>query len=240
MVPHAVNRMFRTLVRVKRDIGHWYDSRRLLDEVDGAIAEARRELRGFLHVSLVFTCTEGHVTGNGDQMPWSMVSDVSRTRRMTDGKVAVMGRRTYERLRQHIHFRHAVVLTRGLVSSDRRATMVDMVEDAFQVAASKVANEDEEVFVLGGAGVLSQSVPFADRMYVTLLQAGPVVGDTVMPYDEAVWRPVSTEPCKRVRGDDCDSVFVVQERIGPPPEQVIVDCSGRPSRSEPRFMPHGP
>jgi dihydrofolate reductase len=52
---------------------------------------------------------------------------------------------------------------------------------------------DDECFVIGGAGLFSETLPLADRLYLTVVDAQPA-GDTFMPeFDMSQWRETSSE-----------------------------------------------
>ena len=63
------------------------------------------------------------------------------------------------------------------------------LQDALALAASR---SETEAFVIGGGTLYQQSLPFADRIYLTLVHA-TVAGDTFMPeFDENAFEVIES------------------------------------------------
>ena len=76
-----------------------------------------------------------------------------------------------------------------------------------------MAQDDEEVFVGGGAGVYRQTLGLADRMYLTLLP-DDFEGDTYFPrYDESHWRIRQREVHEPEETDPSRYAFLTLDRI---------------------------
>ena len=86
--------------------------------------------------------------------------------------------------------------------------MFGSVEEACRVDVSG------ELFVIGGSEVYSQALPFADRLYLTMIE-GEFSGDAFFPqWDASRFREISREEFPRGGGRALGFSFVVLERVG--------------------------
>jgi dihydrofolate reductase len=159
-------------------------------------------------VTILAAVARNGVIGAGGGLPWHLPDDLRRFKELTLGHVLVMGRRTYESIGRPLPGRTTVVLTR---QPDWEAGSEDVVVATSVAQALTTASEiDDEVFVVGGAEVYAETLPLADRLELTFVDAEPD-GDTTFPeVDWAGWREVARQPgetwtavtYERVRGAD--------------------------------------
>lgn len=99
-----------------------------------------------------------------------------------------MGRKTYESFGgKPLPQRHNIVVTRDAGYDAGEATIATSIEQAIEKAG-----QVEEVMIIGGASFYEQTLPVADRMYLTEVDA-TVNGDAWFPEFEAEnWRLVET------------------------------------------------
>ena len=132
-------------------------------------------------ISLVVAAAENEVIGRDRALPWYLPADLRRFRKLTTGHVVVMGRLTYEsivaRLGHPLDRRTSVVISSTLHDpGDERVVVAGSVESALAQAACPRG----ELFVAGGESVYRQTLPSADRIYLTRVHA-EVAGDRRMP-----------------------------------------------------------
>ena len=81
-------------------------------------------------------------------------------------------------------------------------------EEAFEVA-----KESDEAFIIGGANVYKQGLNWADRLYITEVQAD-VEGDIFFPeFDKSLWKEIKRERKEKDAENIYDLDFVVYERV---------------------------
>ena len=132
-------------------------------------------------VIIAAVAEENRVIGKGNDLPWHIPEDLKRFKRLTRGYPVLMGRRTFESLLHQfggpLKDRRNVVLTD---SPGAWRTLPD-VETYPSLEQALAAVEDEDrVFIGGGAAVYEQFLGVADRMELTLV-AGSYEGDTFFP-----------------------------------------------------------
>jgi dihydrofolate reductase len=125
---------------------------------------------------------ENRVIGSDNALPWRLPRDMKRFKELTMGHTVVMGRTTYETLDEPLPGRRNVVLSRDPSRSYEGADVVTTLGEAL-----RLAGDDDEVFIAGGAEIYRLALPRADRIYLTVVHA-EVAGDTVFPpFDDSDW-----------------------------------------------------
>ncbi len=129
-------------------------------------------------LSLIAAVARNGVIGKDNQLLWHLPGDMRHFRETTRGKPVIMGRKTWESLPEK--FRPLPGRLNIVVSRDQRyaapgATLAGSLEDAIEIAGNA-----EEAFIIGGAELYRQAMPFADRLYLTEI-AADYSGDTWFP-----------------------------------------------------------
>jgi dihydrofolate reductase len=133
-------------------------------------------------VSLIVAMAKNRVIGANNTLPWHLPADLKRFKALTIGHHIVMGRKTYESIGKPLPGRTSVVVTRN---ADYSAPGV-IVANSLEKAISACGN-DEEIFVIGGAELYRQAIKFADRIYLTEIDAD-IQGDAhFAKFDRKLW-----------------------------------------------------
>lgn len=140
------------------------------------------------HVSLIVAMAENGCIGRDNGLPWRLPEDLRRFKSLTIGKPILMGRRTYESIGRALPERRNLVLTRnrhwqrpGVLAVHSLGHALGCVRDADQLIG------------IGGAEVYRLLMPFARRIYLTLVHA-EIAGDTFFPaLDPTQWVDVECQ-----------------------------------------------
>ena len=139
-------------------------------------------------VSLIVAMARNRVIGAGGRIPWHLPNELQLFKRITMGHPIIMGRKTYESIGRLLPGRTTIIVTR---QSDYRVPGA-IVAHSQDEAIARCRNE-EEIFVIGGGELYRETLPRADRIYLTTVEAEPP-GDTFMPeIDWSAWRETSAE-----------------------------------------------
>lgn len=138
-------------------------------------------------VTLVVAMAANGVIGRGGVLPWRLPADLRRFKADTLGKPIVMGRKTFESIGRPLPGRLNIVLTRCADAlAGHRAAGVTVVEHWDEVL--QAAGVAPEIMVIGGAEIYALSLPMADNLLLTRVEAD-IDGDTRFPpLDAAQWR----------------------------------------------------
>ncbi len=139
-------------------------------------------------ISLIWAMARNRVIGRNNKLPWHLPGDLQHFKQLTMGKPIVMGRRTWESLPGLLPNRRHIVVTR---QSNYQAERAETASDLQQ--AIELAGNVEEVMIVGGATLYKLALPFADQLYMTLVDAD-IEGDTSFPeFDLSLWQEISRD-----------------------------------------------
>ena len=157
-------------------------------------------------ISLIAAVARNGTIGRGGRMPWRLPADLARFKRITLGHTVLMGRRTWESLGRPLVGRRNVVLTRDRSFSAPGCETVHSIDEGRALGG--------ELFVIGGATVYAAFLPFADRLYLTHVDAD-VEGDAAFPrFDPSRWRLVEESEGRVDAANPLPHRFAEYERIG--------------------------
>ena len=116
-----------------------------------------------MRISLVAAMAKNRVIGNGPDIPWRIPGEQKIFRRLTEGGIVAMGRKTFESIGRTLPNRETVVITRQPAYIASGCTIVTSFEAAVEFAAAR----GNELFVAGGAEIYALAIARADRIYLT-------------------------------------------------------------------------
>jgi dihydrofolate reductase len=111
-------------------------------------------------------------------LPWHLPDEQALFKELTLGHVLVMGRRTFDSIGRPLPGRTTIVVTRN-PSWESPSPLVRRAP-SLPAAVDAAGEIDDEVFVVGGAGLYAEALPGADRLALTFVDAEPE-GDTFFP-----------------------------------------------------------
>ncbi len=140
-----------------------------------------------MKISVIVARTLNKVIGKDNAMLWHLPVDLAWFRENTLGKPVIMGRKTYESIGRLLPKRPNIILSRSGFAIDGAYSAISL-EQAVELAKN-FANSDE-IMILGGGELFKQAMPFADKLYLTEIQAN-IEGDTFFEFDETQWQQVA-------------------------------------------------
>lgn len=122
-------------------------------------------------LSLIAALAKNRVIGNNNDLIWKDIpGDMKWFVEKTRGHTVVMGRKTYDSLRvKPLPKRKNIVISRNRDLVLPGCIVVSSVEEAMKAAWNE---HEEEVFVIGGGEIYAQTIDRADRLYLTVIEAG--------------------------------------------------------------------
>lgn len=120
-------------------------------------------------ISLIWAMTKNNLIGKDNDLPWHYKEDLQYFKKTTLNKDVLMGYNTYlsifNRLGHSLPNRNNFVLCNNLTIEDNSITQVTSLDDFI----NEYKNREKEIFIIGGASVYSQTLPVADRLYITMI-----------------------------------------------------------------------
>lgn len=141
-------------------------------------------------VNLIWAEAADRVIGSDGTLPWHLPEDLQRFKTLTMGATVVMGRVTWESLPQSVRplpGRRNIVVTHRTSYDAPGAEVVGSLDEGLRLAG------DGEVWVIGGASLYEQALPFADRVVRTRVHL-QVEGDVHAPVLDESWSMVDRDP----------------------------------------------
>ncbi|WP_346799036.1 dihydrofolate reductase [Halomonas sp. Bachu 37] len=166
-------------------------------------------------IAMIVAMSRNRVIGVDGKLPWYLPEDLKFFKRMTQGKPMIMGRKTFVSIGRALPGRLNIVVT---TDTDFQApgTRVFHDLDAAMALADQQATIDaaEEIMVIGGGEIFQHTLPHAQRLYVTEVDAD-VDGDAYFPpIDPLQWREAQRVAGNPAEGQLCYD-FVIYERTDP-------------------------
>jgi len=132
-------------------------------------------------ISLVVAIGHNNVIGKDNGLLWHLPDDLKRFKALTKGHPVIMGRKTWESLPEKyrpLPGRTNIVITRDVTYEAPGAIIAHSFEEA--CAAAKEVEGSEEICVIGGGEIYRMALPFATRLYLTLVD-DPTPGSVTFP-----------------------------------------------------------
>lgn len=129
-----------------------------------------------MSVSMIAAVGKNLELGKNNNLIWHFKEDMKFFKDTTMGHTVVMGRKTFESLPKALPGRKNIVISSNAEYHANGATVVTSVEEALQIA------DNEEVFVIGGGKIYAEFLPYADKLYLTEIDAECADADTYFPH----------------------------------------------------------
>lgn len=129
-------------------------------------------------ISISVAVAKNNIIGKDNKLIWHISEDLKRFKQITSGKTMIMGRKTFESLPGILPNREHIVVTRDKnfkVDSDK----VKIVHNLDSLI-KEYAHSEDEIFVIGGADIYKQVLPYTHKIYLTKIDKD-FDGDTYFP-----------------------------------------------------------
>lgn len=115
------------------------------------------------NLSLIVAVAENGAIGKNNDLLWHISADLKHFKALTTGHCIIMGRKTYESFpKRPLPNRCNIVITNNMDYREDGCEVVHSVEEAIALC-----KDDEQSFVIGGATVYTQFLPFVDKIFLT-------------------------------------------------------------------------
>jgi len=126
-------------------------------------------------LSIIVAVAHDGVIGVNNTLPWHLPEDLKRFKALTMGHHIIMGRKTYDSLGRLLPGRTTVIVTRNENYKVEGALVANSLE-----AAIALCENDDEVFLIGGAELYQAGLKLAHKLYITEIEL-EVAGDAFFP-----------------------------------------------------------
>ena len=161
-------------------------------------------------ISIIAAIGKNNELGKGNALLFSMPADMKYFRETTSGKTIIMGQKTFESIGRPLPKRLNIVVTRDKNFTHDGVEISHSLEDTLK----KYKNSPEEVFIIGGGQIYAQSMEYADKLYITHIDATDKDADTFFPeIIPIVWNEISHIEHKEDTENPHDYTFSVYQKF---------------------------
>jgi len=142
-------------------------------------------------ISLIAVLGKNNEIGKGNDLLCHLPSDLKHFKAITLGHTVIMGRKTFESLpKGALPNRRNIVISRNTELKIKGAEVYSSLDYALLKSINEL-----EVFIVGGAQIYAQALPFADKLYITRIHASFPEADVFFPsVDWNNWNEIAREP----------------------------------------------
>lgn len=160
-------------------------------------------------ITIIAAIGKNNALGKDNQLLWRLPKDLKHFKSLTENHPVVMGRKTYESIGKPLPNRTNIVVSRKENWFQEDILIVSKLKEAIKFA-KKI---DEDVFIIGGGEIYTQTIELADRLEITLVEED-FDADTFFPkIDLKIWQKTNEEFHGKDEKNDHDFYFQTYERI---------------------------
>jgi len=159
------------------------------------------------YITIVVAIASNYAIGKNNQLLWHLPKDLKHFKDITAGGTVIMGRKTFDSVGKPLPKRRNIVITRKPISIEG-CEVVDSVD-----AALALCKTEKEVFIVGGAEIYRQTMPLANRIYLTIVHHS-FDADTFFPeIDYKEWTELEREDHETDEKHQFSYSFITLERV---------------------------
>jgi dihydrofolate reductase len=164
-------------------------------------------------INLIAACGLNRELGYNNQLLCHLPNDLKHFKQLTTGQFVVMGRKTYDSIGHSLPKRHNIIVTRDTKFKEPVGTYVYNSLDEVIHEYTQYNDNQNELFIIGGADIYQQTLEFADKIHLTIINAQFPKVDTWFPdFDINEWKVTSNIKNKADEKNPYDHYFVTYER----------------------------
>jgi len=146
-------------------------------------------------ISLIAAIGKNNELGKKNALLWHLPADLKHFKEITSLHAVIMGRKTFESIGRPLPNRRNIVITRDVNYKKDLPTEAGGVELVYSLneALNLFPDQNEEIFIIGGAEIYKQTMPIADKLYITHIDAEDSEADSFFPEIDSTWNEISRE-----------------------------------------------
>lgn len=143
-----------------------------------------------MHVSMVVAHGPKGEIGLNNKLLWHIPEDLKNFKKITTGKMIVMGRKTFESIGKPLPDRANVVITRDVNFKPDGVIVIHDPMMAFDLALEAEEDlgvEDFEMIVIGGGEIFNFFMPYTHKIYLSEVEYSGEADAFFPPLDYEEW-----------------------------------------------------
>jgi len=143
-------------------------------------AKPTTEKKKTTELTIIVAAGEDNAIGKDNDLIWHLSDDLKRFKKLTSGHHIIMGRKTFESVGHPLPKRLNIVVTRQDNYKAKGAEVFKSIPEAIAYAKTRVADFDNEIFIIGGGEIYKQSLKDVNTVYLTRIHK-TIEGDAYYP-----------------------------------------------------------
>lgn len=118
---------------------------------------------------LIFAVDNNWNIGYDGGLLYKISEDLKRFRRLTEGNIIIMGRKTFESLpdKKPLPNRINIVITRDKEYKAEGAIVINSIEELYPLLEKLNPNNEMENFIIGGGEIARETISYCNKAYIT-------------------------------------------------------------------------
>lgn len=141
-------------------------------------------------ITIIAAIAQNNALGLNNDLIWHLPADLKRFKKITTGHHILMGRNTFESIGKPLPNRTTIIITRNENYTKEGCLVANSLEEAL-----KMAQEDEHIFIIGGAQIYKYAIEndLVDALDITQVH-NEFEADVFFPeIDKSIWEVVEKE-----------------------------------------------
>jgi len=127
-------------------------------------------------ISIISAIGKNNELGKNNEILWKLPADMKHFKEITLGHPVIMGRKTFKSIGKALPNRKNIIITRDKNYKAENIEIAHSLEEAL-----KLFQTNGEIFIIGGAEIYKQAMEFADKLYITHIEAEDKNADSFFP-----------------------------------------------------------
>lgn len=118
---------------------------------------------------LIAAVSKNNVIGSGGEIPWNLKAELHHFKSTTSGFPVIMGRQTWESIKNPLENRINIIVTRNLkfLFSHPNVVICNSINEALQFCEK---HNFTKVYFIGGEDIYQQTIHLADKMIISKIK----------------------------------------------------------------------
>ena len=156
-------------------------------------------------ISIIVAIGKNRAIGHNNQLLWDIPEDMRHFRETTAGHTVIMGDKTFLSIGKPLANRKNIVVT---LDKNFQAEGVE-IRYSLDEVLQEYKRKTEEVFVIGGGIIYNLALPYADKLYLTVVDDAPADADTFFG-DYSAFKKIISE--RKSKDDNFSYTFIELEK----------------------------
>lgn len=145
-----------------------------------------------MSIALIAAISKNNCIGKSGKLPWHIPKDMERVKKLTRGKIVIIGRKTWESIPKK--FRPLPHRVNVIITRNKNYQLPDGVEKYTNIPSAIAAHTNDEIIGFGGQQLFEEMITTADTLYIT--QVNQTIADCQAFFptiDPDIWQETTRE-----------------------------------------------